>query len=84
MTHFQRLYKGDILRKVRASCTVEREIKTAPDIEYPELFDAEDQPFTPPAVRPETKCFSMLMNRMTTGIIAKIEEANRYCHWIML
>lgn len=39
-----------------------------------------DQPFTPPEVRPATKCFSMSRNRRITGMVAKMEVANRYCH----
>ena len=42
------------------------------------------QPLTPPAVRPLVRFFSMDMKRMTTGTMAKMEEANRYCHSIML
>ena len=41
-------------------------------------------PFTPPEVRPATKCFSMHRNRMTTGMVAKMEVANRYCHLMKL
>ena len=43
-----------------------------------------DQPLTPPAVRPLVRFFSMDMNRITTGTMAKMEAANRYCHSIML
>ena len=84
MTHFLGLCKGNILRKDSVSCPVKGSMKTAPDIKYPELFDAEDQPFTPPAVRPEVRCFSMPMNRITTGMMAKMDAAKRYCHSIML
>lgn len=34
-------------------------------------------PFTPPAVRPDTRCFSMNMNRITTGMVASTAAANR-------
>ena len=39
---------------------------------------------TPPEVKPEVRCFSMHMNRITTGIVASSDAANRYCHSIML
>ena len=42
------------------------------------------QPFTPPEARPLTRFFSMHINRMTTGMMAKMEAANRYCHSIIL
>lgn len=42
------------------------------------------QPLTPPAVRPLVRCFSMPMNMMTTGMMAKMEAAKRYCHSIIL
>ena len=42
------------------------------------------QPWTPPEVRPLTRCFAMDMNRMTTGTMANTDAANRYCHSIML
>ena len=41
-------------------------------------------PFTPPAVRPAARCFSMAMNSITTGTVATSAAANRYCHSIML
>ena len=41
-------------------------------------------PLTPPEVRPATRCFSMHRNRMTTGMVAKMEVANRYCHLMKL
>ena len=34
-------------------------------------------PLTPPAVRPLVRFFSMDMNKMTTGMMAKMEAANR-------
>ena len=43
-----------------------------------------DQPLTPPEASPLTRFFSMHMNRITTGMIAKIEAAKRYCHSMML
>ena len=39
---------------------------------------------TPPAVRPAARCFSISMNRITTGMVATRAAANRYCHSIML
>ena len=41
-------------------------------------------PFTPPEARPLTRFFSMHIKSMTTGMMAKIEAAKRYCHSIML
>ena len=42
------------------------------------------QPLTPPAVRPLVRFFSMDIKRITTGMVAKIDAAKRYCHSIML
>ena len=41
-------------------------------------------PFTPPEARPLTRFFSMHIKRMTTGMMANREAANRYCHSIIL
>ena len=41
-------------------------------------------PFTPPEARPLTRFFSIHMKRMTTGMMAKMEAAKRYCHSMML
>ena len=30
------------------------------------------------------RCFSIAMNRITTGMVASSEAANRYCHSIIL
>ena len=41
-------------------------------------------PLTPPEASPLTRFFSMHMKRITTGMMAKMEAAKRYCHSIML
>ena len=44
-------------------------------LEYAEAMSA-----TPPAVTPDTRCFSIMANRATTGKIPISETAKTYCH----
>ena len=41
-------------------------------------------PLTPPEAKPLTRFFSIPMKRITTGMMAKMEAAKRYCHSIIL